>query len=81
MRTCQRAAALTCANAALLQDTMAHYTSYTYEQLLPCANTLLAASKAQYNGTAVFKAVKGKYSVTKFEYVSSVEPVAELYRP
>jgi len=51
--------------------TMQYYTTYTFEDLLPCANALLKAGKDCYTGAATFRAVKEKYSNSKFDCVAT----------
>ena len=42
-----------------------------HEDLLPCANALLKAGKDCYTGAATFRAVKEKYSNSKFDCVAT----------
>lgn len=60
---------------------MAYYTTYTYEELLPCAELLLTVARQSYYGTATFKAVKDKYATLKFDCVAGRMPCSELYKP
>jgi len=62
-------------------ETMAYYTTYTYEELLPCAELLLTVARQSYYGTATFKAVKDKYATLKFDCVAGRMPCSELYKP
>jgi cyclin-A len=51
--------------------TMQYYTTYSFEDLEPCANALLTAGKSSYNGSSQFRAVKEKYSQGKFDNVAN----------
>ena len=51
--------------------TMQYYTTYSFEDLEPCANALLTAGKSSYNGSTQFRAVKEKYSQSKFDMVAN----------
>ncbi len=51
--------------------TMQYYTTYSFEDLEPCANALLTAGKSSYNGNSQFRAVKEKYSQSKFDMVAN----------
>jgi cyclin A len=51
--------------------TMQYYTTYSFEDLEPCAKALLATGKASYSGTSQFRAVKKKYTQPKFDNVAT----------
>eukprot|EP01050_Picozoa_sp_SAG11_P001821 SAG11_NODE_85_length_17370_cov_29.272017_12_plen_60_part_00 len=57
---------------------MQYYTTYSFEDLKPCANKLLSKAKASYHQTEQFRAVREKYMQHKFDRVALMAPCHAL---
>eukprot|EP01052_Picozoa_sp_SAG31_P014462 SAG31_NODE_900_length_11140_cov_3.806086_2_plen_68_part_00 len=62
----------------LQDETMQYYTTYSFEDLLPCANKILSKARSSYTHQEQFRAVREKYMQQKFDRVSLIPPCKEL---